>query len=253
MQVQFHTPQNEVYEYFDSLKNRIKELNAEDFFLLYDYVEILRATCHNEYIKLYYEYSNKVWFGEIDKLIPNTDTETLWRSVRCSVNTRRFQLWHKDHLGLFGPQKYREQRHKLRKILKYLTDFAFNEVVSIRLACTEIDIASRKWPNAIRATCHKGQKNERWPIGLKTYPEYYGSCKLLPYHGIPIVNRDRKGKPRLEIYPEVLLRGNNDLIRVTIDNTDEIYMYITEDVENEYNNGLVYSTPTGMRFCETIV
>lgn len=248
----FQTPQVEVDEYYDSLKKRIKELNAEDFFFLYDYAELLRETCQEEFTRLYYQYSRQVWAGNASELLPDTDIPTLWRSVRCSVNTRRFQLRHRDHLKIFGPLEYQDENNKYYKKLKELTDTAFNEVVAIRLACSDLDIASRNWPHAIRATCHKGEKNGHWPIGLKTYPEYYGSCKLLPYHGMPLISKNKKNKIRLEIYPEVLLRGRDDLIRVTIGKTDEVYMYILDEIEDEYYNsmGISYSTPTGMRIYE---
>ncbi len=246
----FQTQQTEVNVYYESLKKRIKELNADDCIYIYDYADLLSSTCLQEYQNLYYKFSQKVWSSDIQTLIPNTDIDTLWRSVRCSVNTRRFQLKHIDHLKLFGPMRYRDTEHPFYNRLQNMTDIAFREVVSIRLACTEIDIAKRNWPNAIRATCHKGAKNHYWPIGLRVYPEYYGSCKLLPYHGMPIINRDSKGKPRLEIYPEVLLRGREELIRVTIDNTDEVYTYIVDDIEKEYNTGFTYSTPVGMRISE---
>lgn len=246
----FQTPQVEVDAYYDSLNKRIKELKADNFFFLYDYAELLRESCQEEFKGLYYKYSHEVWAGHANELLPNTDIDTLWRSVRCSVNTRRFQLKHVDHLKLFGPKKFQDVNNSFYSKLEELTNTAFNEVVSIRLACTDIDIASRKWPHAIRATCHKGEKNGHWPIGLKTYPEYYGSCKLLPYHGMPLINRNKKNKIRLEIYPEVLLRGREDLIRVTIGNTDEVYMYILDEIETKYNGEMTYSTPTGMRMCE---
>lgn len=246
----FQTQQTEVDAYYESLKNRIHELNADDCIFIYDYADLLRTMCHQEYQNLYYKYSHKVWNGEIELLLPNTNIDTLWRSVRCSVNTRRFQLEHTDHLALFGPMKYRNYNHPLYSMLQSMTDIAFREVVSIRLACTDIDIATRKWPDSVRATCHKGQKNGHWPIGLRVYPEYYGSCKLLPYHGMPLINRDSKGNPRLEIYPEVLLRGNEDLVRVTIGNSDEVYVYICNDIEKGRKDEVSYKSPIGMRISE---
>lgn len=243
----FHTHQTEVDSYYESLKERIIFLNASDCVYLYDYSELLRTKCHPDYQKLYYTIGEKVWAGKTEELLPNTDIPTLRRSVRCSVNTRRFQLSHHDHLCLFGPLKWRNVEHPYYGMIETMTDIAFREVITIRLACSAIDISSRLWPNAIRATCHKGPKNGRWAIGLRTYPEYYGSCKLLPYHGMPIITKSHKGKPKLEIAPEVLLRSRNDLIRVTIGDTDEVYTYVSEDIEKEMMSDWTYSMPTGMR------
>jgi hypothetical protein len=239
----FQTPQNEVIEYYNSLQNRIKELKADDCVFLYDYADLLRTTCHQDYRNLYHHYSQKVWAGDVHQLIPNTDINTLWRSVRCSVNTRRFQLSHEDLLSLFGPIEYRNPDNPYSNILDNLTDSAFREVVSIRLACTEIDIASRKWPHALRASCHKGIKNGHFPIGLKVYPEYFNSCRFLPYHGMPLICKSTKGKIKLVICPEVLLRGRNDLIRITIGNTEEVYAYIDAEVDGEYNGNIKYTVP----------
>ena len=64
---------------------------------------------------------------------------------------------------------------------------------------------------------------------------------------MPIIRNSSKGKPKLEIEPEVMLRGRNDLIRITIGDSDEIYMYVTEDVEKEVIGEQTYSNPKGMR------
>src|SRR5262249_47441846 len=154
--------------------------------------------CHPEYQIHYYSIAHQVWKDGPDRLLPNTDLPTLRRSVRCSVNTRRFQLKHDDHRRLFGPAKWRTTDHPYADAIETMTDIAFKELITIRLACGAVDISTRLWPNALRATCHKGQKNGRWAIGLRPYPEYYGSCKLLPYHGMPVITRDSKGKPKLE-------------------------------------------------------
>lgn len=246
----FQTHQTEVDAYFDSLQKRIQALDAGDCVSLYDYAELLRTKCHPDYQRLYYSIGHDVWAGNIESLLPNTDLPTLRRSVRCSVNTRRFQLTHEDHKSLFGPAHLRATDHAYYQLIETLTDIAFREVITIRLACGAVDISTRLWPDAIRATCHKGPKNGRWAIGLRTYPEYYGSCKLLPYHGMPIISRDSKGRPKLEITPEVLLRSRSDLIRVTSDGHDEVYAYVAEDIEAEFVGYQNYSCPRGMRECE---
>lgn len=243
----FQTHQTEVDAYYESVQNRITELGASDCVFLYDYSELLRTKCHPDYQIQYYSIAHQVWKGDPAPLLPNTDLQTLWRSVRCSVNTRRFQLGHQDHLRLFGPAKWRTTDHPYHQVIETMTDIAFKELVTIRLACAAVDISSRLWPSAIRATCHKGPKNGRWAIGLKPYPEYYGSCKLLPYHGMPLITRDSKGKPKLEIAPEVLLRGRDDLIRVTSDGQDEVYAYVDSGIDVEFIGPADYARPCGMR------
>jgi len=243
----FQTHHTEVEGYFESLQARIEVLAASDCVYLYDYSKLLRTRCHPDYMKLYYSIGSKVWAGDPAELLPNTDLQTLRRSVRCSVNSRRFQLTHADHLQLFGPEKYRNRDHPYHRVIEAMTELGFRELITIRLACGAIDIASRLWPNAIRATCHKGPKNDRWAVGLKPYPEYYGSCKLLPYHGMPVITRSAKGHPKLEIAPEVLLRGREDLVRVTSDGRDEVYAYLALDLDTEIADPSSYNAPVGMR------
>ena len=62
------------------------------------------------------------------------------------------------------------------------------------------------------------------------------------------LSRNSKGKPKLEIVPEVLLRCRDDLIRVTADGEDEVYTYVAEDIESETRGAdLPYARPYGMR------
>ncbi|MBA3045773.1 MAG: hypothetical protein FP824_06125 [Euryarchaeota archaeon] len=247
----FQTHQTEVNAYYECLRNRVETLGASDCVFLYDYAELLRTKCEPDYTQHYYSIGQKVWVDPLEKHLPTTDIETLRRSVRCSVNTRRFQLTHKDHYSLFGPIKARDNKHPFYDVIEKLTDVALREVTTIRLACGKIDISSRLWPNAIRASCHKGQKNGRWPIGQKVYPEYYGRCKLLPYHGMPIIYRGENGKLTLEITPEVLLRGRTDLVRITFEEKDdEVYAYVARDVDENYNGDIEYKYPIGMRAIE---
>lgn len=246
----FQTHQTEVDAYYESVENRIKQLNASDCIILYDYSELLRTKCHPDYQIKYYEEGHKVWPSNLVEILPNIDVETLRRSVRCSVNTRRFQLGHLDHLQLFGPSIWRTTDHPYFQLIETMTDIALREVITIRMACQAIDISSRLWPNAIRATCHKGQKNGHWALGLRPYPEYYGSCKILPYHGMPIITRDSKNAPKLEIAPEVLLRGRTDMVRVTFDKVDEVYAYVDASLDKDIVGETEYDCPIGMRDIE---
>lgn len=243
----FQTHQTEVDAYYESLQQRLRELDATECVFLYDYSELLRKKCRNDYQRLYYAIAHKVWRGDaLATLLPGVDLKTLRRSVRCSINTRRFQLRHDDHRRLFGPENVRAKDNPYYQVIENMTDIAFRELITIRLACGEIDIASRLWPGALRATCHKGPKNGRWALGLKVYPEHYGSCKLLPYHGMPVITNDMKGMPRLEIEPEVLLRGRDDLVRVTSDGLDEVYAYVALDIDRALG-AFTYTRPQGMR------
>jgi hypothetical protein len=67
---------------------------------------------------------------------------------------------------------------------------------------------------------------------------------------MPIISRDGKGRPKLGIAPEVLLRCREDLVRVTSDGQDEVYAYVAADIDQELMGSGEYSRPCGMRVGE---
>lgn len=92
----FQTQQIEVDAYFESLKERIKELNADDCVFIYDYADLLRTTCRDKYLDLYYKFSPKVWSGDIQSLLPEG------RTYPCIKFTGRYRriCWKRSILRL---------------------------------------------------------------------------------------------------------------------------------------------------------
>jgi hypothetical protein len=137
-------------------------------------------------------------------------------SVRSNVNTRRLELTFEQMKNLFGPRQVKFA--PLRAELDQQARFAVVDHLAIIMACRDIDLPERLWPGRqVRATCHRGTKNGRAVLGLRCYPESYGASRLLLYHGMPLMEPDKRGVPRLIIVPEISLRGNAGLVRVVND------------------------------------
>src|SRR5207302_11078785 len=145
-------------------------------------------------------------------------------SMRASLNSRRLGLEYSDLLEIFGPRQVRFRA--IRREIDELAAFALREQLAIKLACDELNASERVWPGHIRASCHRGKKNGRAVLGLRCYPEYYRSSRLLPYHGMPLIQPEDHGKPRLTILPEISLRGREDLTRV-VNEIGEPVLYLS--------------------------
>jgi len=224
----FATPKADVDAYQEGLEKHIVNLGAQDYLKLYDYEDLLKSSCDEEYNSLLEEECYLARQGHFDDVLPGTNLDGLRKSVRASINTRSLPLSHYDHLALFGPKEYRDSSDPYYDLVEQLTDVALAKYVAIRASCDKVDIATRLWPHALRATCHKGTRNGRWPLGLRPYPEYFSSCKLLPYHGMPRIVSGKHGT-KLEILPEVMLRGDESLIRV--ESEGQVYAYISTEID----------------------
>lgn len=215
----FQNPEVEVATYLAVLKQRVAELNAEGCVTLYNYVDLL-ANDARRYREAHHHHQHLMHDRPADALA-GVNVETLFQSVKASINTRKYTIPYSDAREIFSADENPDNRYY--GIVDQMTTRAFEEVVAIRMACSELNSFEQIWPGHVRATCHKGTKNGLAVIGLRPYPEYYGSSKLLPYHGVPIITHN-KSRLRLDIEPEVMLRDRQDLVRV-VDQNAETYFY----------------------------
>jgi len=221
----FGTSQVEVAGYWNSLVNIVQRYGAEDYIDLRDLADVIASDFLSEYQVSYYEWQHKTFSESLSSLFSEHTLVGMRRSVRSSINTRRFPFSHNDDLKLFGPIEYRDTNNPYFSMIENLTDVALKEYICIRFACDEIHLDECLWPHALRASCHKGLKNGKYPIGLRPYPEYFGSCKTLPYHGMPKITCTNDIL-RLQVLPEVLLRGDTSLERVEINESGQVWAYI---------------------------
>ncbi len=221
----FQTDPGDIAVYSKSLADTARRSGADTYMEFHDYSLLLEQHCGKEYGELYDRWCCDLSSRDLTSLVGAESLAGLRKSVRACINTRQFNLCYDDLRHLMGPLATRDPNHRLYASIEEVTDVAIREYLAIRYACNEIDIATKRWPQALRATAHKGQKHGRWALGIRPYPEYYGSCKILPYHGVPKITR-KGDKTRLEIYPEVLLRGNDTLTRVMSDNGQDVFAYL---------------------------
>lgn len=189
----------------------------------------------DEYFGKYLMYHHRLSVKD-PSVLAGLNTFGLYESVKASMNTRRLGMTYEDHLALFGPEGVRDPADSpFMEVVEHMAGIAFREVVATRKACGEVNVLNRLWPNALRVTCHKGAKNGIWHVGLRTYPEYYRSAKLLPYHGVPLVLRGKDQKLRLEIHPEIILRSRADFVRVMKPGDRDVYYYDASHLPQDYS------------------
>lgn len=216
----FQNPEVEVSAYMAGVQDLITKHSPEGHVVFYNYVDLLREFS-GEYMRAHQHY-HRVICDEPRKVMGLINARTLFESVKASINTRKYEMSYRDHLELFSSL---EDRHNaFYVIIENMTKLAFEEVLAIRLACGFLNVFERIWPDHVRATCHKGKKDGRAVIGLRPYPEYYGSSKLLPYHGAPLIHAPNN-RIRLDIVPEIVLRAKPELTRVVAPETEETYFY----------------------------
>jgi hypothetical protein len=200
-------PPPSAYAYIGDFAALIVEEGAGGMVQVHDYSAVL-APFYREFEERY-----SVHYHELAAApIASAAMGSLPTSVRTNVNTRRLGLGYEELKALFGPRQVLFT--PLRGELDQQARFALMEQLAVKMACTDLDVPGRVWPNHVRATCHKGLKEGRAVLGLRCYPEYYAFSRLLPYHGMPMIEPDRRGAPRLFIVPEISLRGERDLVRV---------------------------------------
>lgn len=208
------TPPPSAYAYMDEVRRALAPEGAAPFVELLDYSAIL-APFYRRFDELYTRH-----YRRLLQCAAVEDVGSLPTSVRASINTRRFGLAYSQLAELFGPRQIAFSRIRLE--IDTLTLHALREQLAIKMACDELDLPGTIWPNALRASCHKGLKSGRAVIGLRMYPEYYGVSRLLPYHGMPLIEPDSRRRPRLLILPEICLRGDGALTRVVNSDSDPV-------------------------------
>jgi hypothetical protein len=93
---------------------------------------------------------------------------------------------------------------------------------ALKAAASDVGWEERVFPGALRATIH----TKSIPVlGLRLYPEYKFRSRLLPYHGVPLIQHSVKtGLRRMVIEPEMYLACRSELTRV-VDNTGGTVFY----------------------------
>jgi hypothetical protein len=221
----FQAPAPMVARYISDLRALVARHQAACCVQIHDYVDLLQPY-EREYREFYDRYFAQLWVAP-ESLISNDAMASLLRSVRACVNTYRLGMEYQDLRAVLGPNP--DPGNPYYSAIEQQAALALREQLAIKMACDAINVFDRLWPNNIRVSCHKGRKHGRAVIGLRPYPAYYGASKFLPYHGMPVIENDRRGDPRLTVWPEIVLRARPDLVRIT-NTTGEPYLYVAADL-----------------------
>ena len=102
---------------------------------------------------------------------------------------------------------------------------AFVDYRALKYALNELHWDETHFPGSIRATIH--QKKEP-VLGLRVYPEYKRSSRLLPYHGVAVIKRGVDDNPVMEIVPEISVIGRERFKRfVLLTGSTDLYVDTT--------------------------
>jgi pyoverdine/dityrosine biosynthesis protein Dit1 len=204
-------PYHQVNSYVHRFAELAREISPQNV-RMHDYCDLLEQLDGDS--RRRYEAAYKRVYRQLsvqpDEVLDTVDRANLTASVRALVNTRRLGLSYEDHRAIFGPAP--DQTNPNWVDVEAMTQVAVREMVATRMACSELDVLGKTFPDMVRVSCHRGLKNQRAVIGLRVYPEYYRSSLFLPYHGIAVLWGG--DCPRLEVHPEIVLRGDPNLVRV---------------------------------------
>ena len=212
-------PPPQVTQYLRDVKALAAEASPEGSLFVHDYAELLADEART--FGLYFARYRRTLADNPNALIDHQTYRGLHASTRTCISTGGLGLNFEDMRALFGPNP--DPGHRLAGWFDEGAHRGLQIQLAIKLAADRVNLPQKLWPNHVRASCHKGLKHGRAPIGLRVYPEYYRSGKLLPYHGVPILTQRPEG-PRLMIEPEICLRARIDCTRV-VDDAGRTFFY----------------------------
>jgi hypothetical protein len=176
--------------------------------MVHDYAELLapfRAT-----FQAAYHETHRRLRQDPSQVLPPEEYRHVLKSMRANVNTRTLGLDYPALCAAFGPNQ--DPTHPAWQAVTHLAERATQEKLAIKQAAYVTGADERLFPHALRATVHKGLKRGRTLLGLRPYPEYYRSTRILPYHGVALLEPEH-GTWKATVHPEIALRGRTDLVR----------------------------------------
>jgi len=158
-----------------------------------------------------------------------SDRVAIFQSLRASLCLKHLEMTYDDYKAVFGPAP--DPSSRFYSLTMRMAEEALARKMATRAACRalEADVFRDHFPGALRGTIHKVRDTTRPVIGERIYPDYYRDSLLLPYHGCIYIRRDG-AHIKAKVYPEIRLRANPRLVRVTHRN-GEAYFYTPVDPE----------------------
>ncbi len=206
----------EALNYVIELRDRIDALGLGGHLVLHDMTDLLQPTAD------LFQRRFELWFARLrrDPLADGlgADEHARWvSSMVASLDIGKLGLDFAELRATFAEQA------GMHAPLLARAEWALAEYRAGKLAATDLEWEERAFPGAIRATIH----TKPIPVlGLRLFPEFKCSAKLLPYHGIGVVDRSsRTGEHRMGVRPEMFVHGRPDMRRI-VDNRGVTSFYL---------------------------
>lgn len=200
----------EAQNYLIQLRQRTEELKIAAAIKIYDISDYL-----SNYNQLFHDrfeiWRAKFLFDPLSHDLPGDEYQRWHSSMRATLNSRRMGFSYEQLAALFCADSGGALIH-----LDDSATLALAEYRALKAAAADTNWEQNHFPNAIRATIHA----KKIPVlGLRLYPEYKLSSRLLPYHGIAVIVPANDGShERMEIRHEITVIGNPSFTRVVDEN-----------------------------------
>ncbi|WP_200873440.1 L-tyrosine/L-tryptophan isonitrile synthase family protein [Actinokineospora spheciospongiae] len=195
----------EAVNYVAELRERIRELDLGRVLRLHDMSDVLQPVVPQ------FQRRFDAWFRalRLDRCADgiSADEHDRWlTSMMASIDIRKLGLSYAELRATYLDRG--EHFHGIRERARW----ALNEYRAMKLAATDLEWEELAFPGAVRATIH----TKSIPVlGLRIFPEYKFSARLLPYHGIGVLSRSVKtGRYRMGVRPEMFVHGRPDMRRI---------------------------------------
>ncbi len=210
----------EAAAYLTELRSMVLAISVSPGIQVHDYAELL-GPFRAKFQAVYHETHRRLR-EDPAAVIPREEYLSLLKSIRANINTRPMGLDYSELKAVFGPVQ--DPSHPAWEEVTRMAQAALCEKLAIKEAAYATQAIDGLFPQALRCTVHKGLKQGRAVLGLRTYPEYYRSSRILPYHGVARLQSDGN-RWKATVLPEIMLRGRPELTRVlSRDGTTSFYV-----------------------------
>lgn len=167
-------------KYLDYLKKYLIDENLENLYI-YDMCDMAKHDIkkfEDSYMEMYEKLSLDSSYG-----LDNAEHKAWVSAMAGTITTRDIIAPYNEIVKTFRDNDFSS---KFGKEVLRRTERAFIDYRSLKYAMSKMSWEEKYFPNSIRATIHQKQQDI---LGLRIYPEYKKTSKLLPYHGVAVLKK----------------------------------------------------------------
>lgn len=191
----------ETNSYFRELKNYVESEKLSDNIRIIDMMDLLsnKSECFLE--------SYNKWLHQLSLNKSNDYNENRVNSMLHCINIRHLTEDYQSIISCYSKNKTDFGAYMWDTACKSLSIY-----ISLKNAAADINWEDIIGEDFVRATIHT---KDIPVLGLRIYPEYKKSSRLLPYHGIAYFSRKTDAHPiRMQIIPEMEAVTLNNVVRI---------------------------------------